>query len=310
MNARRIRFASGVSFTAALLVAVPGTTTVSAQNTLQAMPPKSAPMIASTANRPVVVVTDKNGEPIPYATVSLGGGATRITDTNGELQLNGVSADSVRLIVKRIGFREHDMKVGRPAPEAPFRVALNRVAQSLDAVEVKAKETSPLQRTGFYERMLDVQRGATVGEFFTPEMLQARSSGRFSNLVQGSKFLKFQNIQGKMVLLGRSVGANSGSGDYCNMNVVLDGMRINGNIEPRYTSSPANVGGGAPASGPLAPRRTQDDLYVAIDELVSGGEVTAIEVYPSTANAPSKLQPLTGGGSCGLVAIWTGGRQR
>lgn len=311
MNARRIRFASGVSFTAALLVAVPGTTAASAQNTLQAMPPKSAPMMASTASRPVVVVTDKNGEPIPYATVSMGGGATRITDTNGELQLNGVSADSVRLIVKRIGFREHDMKVGRASPDAPFRVALSRVAQSLDAVEVKAKETSPLQRTGFYERMLDVQRGATVGEFFTPEMLQARSSGRFSNLVQGSKFLRFQNIQGKMVLLGRSVGANAGSGDYCNMNVVLDGMRINGSIEPKPNGfSPSNVGTGAGGMGPLATRRTQDDLYVAIDELVSGGDVTAIEVYPSTANAPAKLQPLTGGGSCGLVAIWTGGRQR
>jgi hypothetical protein len=35
----------------------------------------------------------------------------------------------------------------------------------------------------------------------------------------------------------------------------------------------------------------------------------AIEVYNSTANAPSELVPPTGGGSCGLIAIWTGPRR-
>lgn len=304
MKAYRIRFASGVSFCAALLVAVSATIPADAQNTLQAMPPKSAPMIASTSNRPVLLVTDKNGEPIPFATVSVGGGTNRITDAKGELQLTAVNADTVRFIVRRIGYREHDMKVGRPSHDVPFRVEMNRIALALDAVEVKARETSPLQRTGFYERMLDVQRGATVGEFFTPEMLQNRSSGRFSNLVQGSRYLRFQNVKGKTVMLGRSVGVNSGSGDYCPMNVLLDGMRINGDVV-------ATGGGGAPTSmSPMASGRTQDDKYVAIDELLSGGEVSAIEVYPSTANAPARLQPLTGGGSCGLVAIWTGGRQR
>jgi hypothetical protein len=35
----------------------------------------------------------------------------------------------------------------------------------------------------------------------------------------------------------------------------------------------------------------------------------AIEIYPSSANAPAELQSLAGRGSCGIVAVWTGPRQ-
>lgn len=268
--------------------------------------PVRPPVITtSTANRPVVLVVDQNAQPVPYATVSVAGGTNRITDANGELQLNGIGQDSLRLIVRRIGYREHDQKVARGAPSDPVRVQLVRVAQSLDAVEVKGEVKSPLQLNGFYERMLDVQRGATVGEFFTPEMLQARPSNRFSALVQGSRFLRFQTVRGKMVLLGRSPGANNSSSEFCNMSVVLDGMKIQGDIEASFAA-----GGGPTSMQSNSQARTQDSRYVAIDDLVSGGDVSAIEVYPSNANAPVRLQPLTGGGSCGIVAIWTGGRQR
>jgi len=47
----------------------------------------------------------------------------------------------------------------------------------------------------------------------------------------------------------------------------------------------------------------------SIDEVLSVAEVMAMEIYPSTANAPSELIPLTNRGSCGLVAIWTGPRR-
>jgi hypothetical protein len=47
----------------------------------------------------------------------------------------------------------------------------------------------------------------------------------------------------------------------------------------------------------------------SIDEVLSVSEVMAMEIYPSTANAPAELIPLTNRGSCGLVAIWTGPRR-
>jgi hypothetical protein len=56
----------------------------------------------------------------------------------------------------------------------------------------------------------------------------------------------------------------------------------------------------------------RDELLMrnpSIDELVSGREVNAIEIYSSMGTAPAELVQLTGGGGCGLVAIWTGPRQ-
>ena len=43
--------------------------------------------------------------------------------------------------------------------------------------------------------------------------------------------------------------------------------------------------------------------------MISANEVMAIEVYPSTANAPVELIPLTNRGSCGIVAVWLGPRR-
>ena len=47
----------------------------------------------------------------------------------------------------------------------------------------------------------------------------------------------------------------------------------------------------------------------APDDYVGSHEVMAIEIYPSTANAPAELIPVTAQGSCGIVAFWTGPRR-
>ena len=76
------------------------------------------------------------------------------------------------------------------------------------------------------------------------------------------------------------------------MAIILDGHRVNGIYEGSNDPRPA-----ARSPGQLT-----------IDDIVSASEVTAMEIYPHVGNAPAALQPLTGNGSCGLVAIWTGGR--
>lgn len=50
-------------------------------------------------------------------------------------------------------------------------------------------------------------------------------------------------------------------------------------------------------------------LLLDVDQVVNGLSIMAIEIYPSTANAPVELQALGGRGSCGIVAIWTGPRR-
>ena len=42
---------------------------------------------------------------------------------------------------------------------------------------------------------------------------------------------------------------------------------------------------------------------------ITASEIMGVEVYPSTANAPVELIPVTNRGSCGIVAIWLGPRR-
>ncbi len=42
---------------------------------------------------------------------------------------------------------------------------------------------------------------------------------------------------------------------------------------------------------------------------ITANEVMGVEVYPSTANAPVELIPVTDRGSCGIIAIWLGPRR-
>jgi hypothetical protein len=46
-----------------------------------------------------------------------------------------------------------------------------------------------------------------------------------------------------------------------------------------------------------------------LDEFMSANEIMGVEIYGPTANAPAELIPLTGRGSCGIVAVWTGARR-
>jgi hypothetical protein len=52
----------------------------------------------------------------------------------------------------------------------------------------------------------------------------------------------------------------------------------------------------------------RDEQFVLLDDLLGVNEVAAIEVYPRGATLPPSL-PATADASCGLIAIWTGGRK-
>lgn len=89
----------------------------------------------------------------------------------------------------------------------------------------------------------------------------------------------------------------------CGLTVLLDGKKVHNTLEDRVVGeAPTSISGGGtrpPAGG----------YPLDINEIVDARSVMAIEIYPSTANAPAELQTLGGRGSCGIVAIWTGPRQ-
>ncbi len=244
-------------------------------------------LIASTslhAQRATVVqVVDSMGMSIPYALVDVGRVTGRIADSAGTVRVTGVSGDTLRIRARRMGYRPFQGAVGRADDDGVFRVVLARITQELERVNIIAERSTPLARSGFYDRMQRVQRGAIVGEFITPEELDLRNASQVSRLLYGRQYVNVIPVGRHATLAGR--------GGRCAMTILLDGIRMNGVMPPPGTR-----------------RESLTRNVMSIDELVEGGSVAAIEIYPSTANAPAELISLTGGGSCGIVALWTGGR--
>lgn len=221
-----------------------------------------------------VRVVSETGDIVPHAVVTADGGAPRIADANGVVLLDAANGRAVRVLARRIGFAAADTLLSAREGSREHVVTLGPRVQTLGTVTVTATQ-SPLAQRGFYDRALRVQRGAMVGDFLAPEQLEARAATQTSQLLMLSRFVTLgwsREARPRRIVRGRAG---------CRYEVVVDGLRVNLDLTPEGD--------------------------VPVDDLVSGGEVAAIEVYPSIANAPAELIPLTGGG-CGLIAIWTGGR--
>ncbi len=249
----------------------------------------------------VVRVVDVTARPIPYALVSVGDGTSRVTDAKGEVGFRLEARDSLRITIRRIGFHESS-GFGRRDSSGAYRMVLQSVAARLDTLAVTALVDNPLSRAGFYDRLQRSQRGAVTAEFITPEELASRDPGRITDMLRGRRSVKIAATsaggRARMVVLGR--------GGTCGMTVLLDGQPMKGMLEKA-------VSGSLPQSiNPNGTRSSSDgdaSSALSLDELVDARAVAAIEIYPSTANAPAELIPLTGQGSCGIIAIWTGSRR-
>ena len=237
-----------------------------------------------------LAVTDEIGRPVPYAVLWVNGSTPSIADSTGKLRVL-VRGDSARVVARRIGYREFNGSVRHAQGTA--RIQLLALAQLLDTVRISGVAVPSAALRGFYDRVERVRRGAIVGEFFSPEEVLAADAARVSDLLRRSRYVRVSRTQagGRVnvpVLLGRGG---------CWMTVLVDGQHIR-TVETGITGeAPGSIrGGGGGGAGGL----------VSVDDLVNGRAVSAVEIYPSTANAPAELQTLGGRGSCGIIAIWTG----
>jgi hypothetical protein len=208
--------------------------------------------------------------------------------------------------VRRLGYREFRGTVERSADANEFLVRLSSLVPTLDRVIVDARASSPLARTGFYDRVERVQRGAIVGEFITPEELDERNPSQMSDAVIGSRSVRVR------YLTSRRVAVLTGRGG-CAMTILVDKMRLNNTAQDVAREGDATSISNLERTQVYSIRADSLDKVLganpSIDVLVAGREIMAIEMYTSMANAPAELVQLTGGGSCGLVAIWTGPRK-
>jgi hypothetical protein len=247
-------------------------------------------------------VVDRDSVPIPYALVLVGSTPGRATGLSGEVRLPEALRGQVDLRVQRIGYQPFQRKVAAPTQGGEILVQLSPLAMGIDTVRAVASRETPTSRTGFYDRMERVRNGAITGEFITPEELQQRNPQKISDILRGRRSVTVARLSGdasgRMTALGR--------GGNCNMTVLLDGTRVNGLFEKEQFDAPTSmVRQGSRGSG----AGVSSGTGIGFDEITAVGAVMAIEIYPSMANAPAELVPLTGGGSCGIIALWTGQRR-
>jgi hypothetical protein len=260
-----------------------------------------------TPSRTTLVVRDALGTPVSWAMVRIEGSEPQIADDSGRMRVAVAYGDSIQVSVRRIGYRPFDGLVHRSTQDGTFTAILPRLALALDTVRVTAAAVStPLARTGFYDRVDRVRRGAINAEFITPEELDERNQSQLSQILSGRRYTTITVVG----IGGRQVPAVLGRGQ-CAMTILVDGMRVT------KTTQDLVLEAGTPQSifqsgtrGTLPRNREgQPTNVLGLDDIVDGRSVMAIEIYPSTANAPAELIPLGGRGSCGFVAIWTGGRR-
>lgn len=242
-------------------------------------------------------VTDTAGRAVPWALVLLDDKLPAVVaDDSGRFRLRLGARQRATLEVRRIGFRPERFEIAFGADTlVQLAVRLIPVATVLEAQEVRAVATlRTLEVAGFYERLRDRKLGAGSGTFITPEEIELRQPRQITQMLDG--------VPGVMVVrhrLGRG-GTPVGRGRSCPMTVYLDGVRLQ--------LAGTSVNEGAPGSmlqmmrGDLA-----DTGGPTLDEMVGANDVAAIEVYPRGVNAPPQFQMTNG--TCGIIAIWTGGRR-
>jgi hypothetical protein len=232
-----------------------------------------------------VISTD--GESIAYANFQINGGRRFITDDSGKFAVPFNTA-AATLIFRRIGFQPTEVKLAE-MPDTAIRVRMAAVARTLEAQVVTVR--SPYVRLdlgGFYRRMAEVERGARVGYFVTPEDLAMRNPQNVTDAVEQFPSIRLRPIndcpagQGPLahgcgVPLNRKMRIEDRQG--CPLTVYLDRIRIQ------------------PTMVDLKP------VDEEINTLVQPHAVAGIEVYPRALGAPPEFPPV--GLNCGVVVIWS-----
>ena len=217
------------------------------------------------------IVIDSLGVRVPYTTVTGDGRLRLVADDSGRFLVTADSGRVVRLIVRRIGFREREISLP-VVQDTTIEIVLARLAQSLAPQEITGqRRLGSLAGHGFYRRLLQRESGVVAGYFVTPEEIEQRRAYRATQLLEGVPGVRMTRM-GPSGVFWVPLGV-----DRCPMSIYLDRVRLN---------SMSNRG---------AP--------VFIDEIVSSNSLSGIEVYTSAVKAPPEFQPLNG--TCGVVLLWT-----
>jgi hypothetical protein len=237
-------------------------------------------------------VVSTEGEPISYVNVQFNGSSRIVTDDSGRFTAPIANRGSLTIIARRIGFSPAELRL--PAlPDTAIRLTMTAIAATLPGQVITTR--SPFVRLelgGYYRRMSEVQNGARVGYFVTPEDLALRKPQNVTDAVE-----QFPNI--------RLAPIDDGARDKDGMTHADGTMyRRKFRIEDR-SGCPLTVYLDRIRIQPSA--RAGKEADEEINSIVQVGSVAGIEVYPRAIGAPAEFPPANTNSTsqCGVVLIWT-----
>ena len=169
-------------------------------------------------------VSDSAGRPIAYVNIDGGPRYRTVTNASGEFTLILPVKESLEVAVRRIGYLPTRFKV-EPGPDTTVSIALQQLAVMLNSQIVRAQQQMrSLEFRGFYERMLQREQGALVGEFVTPEEIDMRNPQRVTQLFEQRSGIHVRR-EGRCQVLVQCYRILGTGG--CAATIYLDGQRLN-----------------------------------------------------------------------------------
>jgi len=239
-----------------------------------------------------VRVTTTEGEPIAYTNLQVNGGRRYVSDDSGSFALPIGITSRASILVRRIGYEPAEIQL-TAMPDTAVRIQMKAVARTLETQVVTVRSPfARLELGGFYARMAEVQKGARVGYFVTPEDLELRKPQNVTDAVEQFPSIRLAPIDdGKLDAFGlahadgmmsrRKLRIEDRQG--CPLTVYLDRIRI----QPSVSGTNA---------------RDEE-----INSLIQPGMVAGIELYPRAMGAPPEFPAANtpSHSGCGVVLIWT-----
>lgn len=222
-------------------------------------------------NGPVLagLILDTLGAPVAFAQISVIDAAARtVADEDGHFRLADLAGTSFKFAVRRVGYNPVYFDLAIPSGlTVEVRIRMRPSVRTLATVEID-EIREPLRRIGFYERMK-----LGHGYFITPEMLAAIKPIRASDALASTPNVMVDRRGNRT----RIMGANY----RCEYSLIVDRVRVGEPGSRVRTTSP--------------------------DDVVSGTDLYAIEVYPANRGIPAQFLGLSHEDGCGTIVVWTKG---
>jgi hypothetical protein len=225
------------------------------------------------------VVDAQTGQPLSSATVTLLNpreqrAGRAVTDSLGRFRMRISEPNGYSLRAERVGYRASTSRPITVTPDDTVVVELQLSTQAvllapLTVVAASNQVMRGHQLAGFEFR----RERQPFGRYLGPEEIERLNPFHASDVLQHVPMVQVQGGADRMVTLparGRGMGAHA----RCIPNLYVDGQLV------------------------------RLDSELTIDQLVTGKNVAAVEVYTSPSSAPGEF-PAQVNPFCGVVVIWT-----